>query len=137
MKFVFHNNTWWEYKEGLKILKNKYGVYNHYIPNEKEIIESDGWDSLDYSYLIDNDQITGWISPEGIFYGCKEKDHNDVADYIFHCSERELEEKEWVKIYKIPAYLGNSRYDWYKKNNRPTAAQKKILENNGFLIETD
>lgn len=131
MKFVFYNGGWWEYQEDLDRIVNDCGGWRFYSKN-MEIVEANNWDELDWSYLLDDTKTTGWISPTGEFYGCKPRDHDDVAYWILHSSEQELEVKGFVKIY-FDTF--SHKYCWYSNRLYLTPAQKHILEEKGFVIE--
>ena len=93
MKFTFYNGGWWYYNEDLERIENGGGGWNYHIPKSEEIVEANSWDELDWSYLLDDTSITGWVSPSGEFYGCAPREHDDIAYYILHSTERELEKK--------------------------------------------
>lgn len=131
MKFVFYNGGWWEYQEDLDRIVNDCGGWCFYSKN-MEIVEANNWDELDWSYLLDDTKTTGWISPTGEFYGCKPRDHDDVAYWILHSSEQELEAKGFVKIYFD---IFSHKYCWYSNRLYLTPAQKHVLEEKGFVIE--
>ena len=131
MKFTFYNGGWWEYQEDLDRIVNDCGGWCFYSKNMK-IIEANSWDDLDWSYLLDDTSITGWISPSGDFYGCAPRDHDDVAYYILHSTEQELEVKGFVKIYFDPI---SHSYCWYSNKFHLTSAQLHVLEEKGLEID--
>ena len=132
MKFTFYNGGWWYYNEDLERIENGCGGWNYHIPKPEEIVEANSWDDLDWSYLLDNTSITGWISPSGDFYGCAPRDHDDVAYYILHSTERELEKKGYVKIFR-DAF--SHEYGWYSDKLHLTSAQLHVLEEKGLEID--
>ena len=132
MKFVFYNNGWWEYNEDLERIENSYGGWNSHTPTPEEIVEVSSWEDLDWSCLLDPDSPVGWISPSGEFYGCDCRAHEEVAYWVLHSTERELEVKGFVKIY-FDTF--SHKYDWYSNRLYLTPAQKHVLEDKGFVIE--
>ena len=132
MKFTFYNGGWWYYNEDLERIENVCGGWNCYIPTSEEIVEVDSWEDLDWSCLLDDSATTGWISPAGDFYGCAPREHDDIAHYILHSTERQLEEKGYVKIYR-DAF--SREYGWYSDKLRLTSAQLRVLEEKGLEID--
>lgn len=132
MKFTFYNGGWWYYNEDLKRIENGSGGWNCHIPGPEEIVEANSWEDLDWSYLLDPDSPIGWVSPSGEFYGCDYRGHEDVAYYILHSSERELEVKGWVKIF-MDGFT--HEYGWYSDKLHLTSAQLHVLEEKGLEID--
>ena len=118
------DNGWWRI-DGDKLVNSAGGWHTYHPSPDDEIVEADGWSDLDYSYLIDNTQTTGWVSPEGDFYGCKYMNHSVVANMVLKSSECLLELAGWVKI---GWYNGN--YYAYVRHF-PTEAQQKVLDEKG------
>ena len=125
---------WWEYDEttpqynatlwNLAGGKNSGNDIRGY-----EIVEADSWTDLDYhgTLIYHDDYKTGWVSPEGKFYGCDYAYHSTQAKLVHKCSERELEEKGFIKITR--AYMVDGGFDvlffcaptqkqikWFKEN---------------------
>ncbi len=113
MKFVkcsWENNQhefWWGYDETTPKNcatiftsngKKKYGV--NII--DCEIADYKSWDDLDYHGTVINDDKyqTGWVAPNGTFYGCDYNFHEKQALLVFKKSERELEKAGFIKITK-------------------------------------
>lgn len=132
MKFIFYNGGWWEYNEDLERIENRHGGWNSYIPTSDEVVEVDSWEDLDWSCLLDSDSPIGWVSPTGDFYGCDVRAHEDVAYWVLHSSERELELKGWVKIY-LDTFI--HELGWYSDKLHLTSAQLHVLENKGLDID--
>ena len=98
-----------------------------------------------------NDNITGWLAPDGEFWGCAPYDHlNMMQADMGIMSEEELENKGWIKIYQTPntlswygdtaiiSQLNNLPYDYFAyKHGTPTEAQKIILSQKGILIHNE
>ena len=135
-----HDNGWWEI-EG-EYLYNRAGGRHRYTPKEDDEIREGEWEDIIREAVIRNDETTGWIAPEGRFYGCWPRDHRDVARYVFGCEEIELEEKGFCKIYETPLQvrissgdLFKDRYGYYPRGRRLTAEQKRTLQEKGFEVE--
>ena len=127
------DNGWWEYDDVLRRCYNSMGGWHNYHPHPKDTIIEGTWDDVIVADLkLNKDSyITGWISPEGDFFGCSPQNHSKVAEYIYNCNERELEQKGFIKIYELPIVLRNierygysNRYDYF---GRPTVAQQEVL----------
>jgi hypothetical protein len=61
----------------------------------------------DNLYLINEHDIGGWISPDGLFFQAHYEEHDDVAQsivddflYVDHCyyAARYLEERGWIRL---------------------------------------
>jgi len=150
MKFVHEYNDYpnaknvdsgiWEF-DG-EFCYNRYGGYHVYHPHPLDIVfEEDSWDDVIRTQLITKKDkyITGWISPNGGFFGCAPEDHDDVARYIFNKTQIELEEAGYIKVYENPRRLratasyNMEQYSYYCYN-RPTSAQEITLERLGIKI---
>ena len=134
-----YDNGYWKIVGNL--LVNRRGGHHIYRPSpDDEIIEADDWSGLPWAdILLVPDSITGWISPDGKFYGCNQYDHAEVAVWVLQASERELERKGWVKIYRTPPVRGvdvpeDIRYGWFGEHERLTSPQRKVLESKGFVL---
>ena len=97
MKFVRYGNSYWEVDETRNLMINEVGGHTSLDPN-LEIIEVENEDELDYSFLIDDSYETGWLSPDGRWYGCEYYSHEEVADKIFKSSGDDLKDKGWKAI---------------------------------------
>ena len=107
--FVKFNNWWWEYDAS----KPKYctTLYNDGFGKNSDInIEgmetATGEDFCDLNWygteVYDNNYKTGWLSPDGKFYGCDYSSHRAQAKYVHKKHESDLEDEGWVKIsYRI------------------------------------
>ena len=95
------DNGWWRISDCGTKLYNRRGGYHSYTPSKDDIIcEADSWDDLDYSFLVKNDSLYGWIDRNGRYYGCEYEDHDDVAELVLHKTSRQLEEEGWIKVYR-------------------------------------
>lgn len=129
------DNGWWEL-DG-HYLVNKYGGRHTYDTKEKaEVIEAKSW--LDFyeknaeKIFLKKDSPYGWLSPSGEFFGCSHTGHQNLANYFFKSSEKELEEKGYIKISTEPMGCDLQAYfskDFISEN------QKIWLEKNGFIEE--
>lgn len=125
---TFIDNGWWEIR-GDKLI-NGAGGWHPYTPTDNDIIvEAEGRDELDYSYLLQPDSDLGWLNLDGKFYGCKYRDHQALAELYFKTSERRLEEMGWIKIFKD--FDGDIA--WYHEEERPTKKQEDYLLEKGLM----
>ena len=121
---------------------NRYGGFHTYIPHPMDKkFEAESWNEvLKIELLANRDKyITGWISPDGEFFGCDVRDHDDMARYVLGQSQTALEKNGWVKVYENPAHVramahhNMKRYDYYC-DKIPTPEQEETLERLGIPI---
>ena len=140
---TIYDNGWWEI-DGNR-LYNINGGWHDYNPSSDDIIiEADGWDDIPMDYLLDDEAITGWIAPDGKFYGCNPEEHMLIAEKVLKSSESMLENQGYVKIYMNPGYLiyamkqkgyNISTYEFLSTKGHITEAQRVTLEHKGFDVE--
>ena len=124
-------NGWWKI-DGNRLV-NRFGGNHEYEPHQSdEIVEAadfnDLTDKVDYSYLLSPDSPYGWIDLEGNFYGCNYTEHSTLAYCYFKSSERELEMKGYVKVYR-----GHRGISYYIEGYL-TDAQAATLRERGFEV---
>ncbi|MFW6026047.1 MAG: hypothetical protein ACOCRX_06865 [Candidatus Woesearchaeota archaeon] len=104
MQFFKYKNNWWEY-----ISKDTSGNYIGKNFNDKlvtlnkskvNLVKAKGFEDLDGTNTIldDKTQRTGWLSPEGKFYGCNYYNHSKQAEYLLKQSELQLEKQGWCRL---------------------------------------
>lgn len=133
-------NGYWEI-QGDRLV-NKFGGWHFYKPSEDdEIIEADSWRDILKISVRDDTEVTGFVAPDGEFIGCSAYDHENVAEVLFGCSENELMNKGYIKIYEIPKEVligalreGKEayRYEAMEIKLSSTDQQAKTLEGKGF-----
>lgn len=124
-----YDNGWWQI-DGDRLI-NPYGGHHSYNPSpDDEIIEANSWSDIIRLTIRDDSQMTGWVSPDGEFYGCKYSDHSDLAEYYIGKTERELETLGWVKIY----YSSLTQKYSYACEDRLTNKQREIIEDKGIKL---
>ena len=138
-----YDNGWWEI-EGNR-LYNINGGFHYYTPSSDDLImEADSWDDVPMDYLLKDEAITGWIAPDGKFYGCNPEDHAIIASLVLKSNETLLENQGYVKIFQNPGYLIYNMkqkgyevepYDFLSTKNLLTEAQRITLEQKGFDVE--
>ena len=87
----------------------------------------------------DDSEKTGWISPDGEFWGCGPQDHYKLATIdLGRNDETDLEAEGWIKIYTYPIEMRlagistpKNVYDYFGK---PTEAQKNTLTMKGITL---
>lgn len=138
MAFVKVNNYWWEFDT--KTPLNKATVYNRVggrmteldLTN-KNIVEAKDWQYLDWSgtCVLNNQLQTGWLSPDGVLFGCDYRCHSTQAEYVHKKHENELEIAGWVKLTynygntnELMAYFGR---DTHHRLIPPTDKQMDYL----------
>ena len=88
--------------------------------------------------IRDDSQITGWLAPDGEFFGCAPTDYLDLENYVIKKDARLLEKEGWIKIYEIPWQLCNvtnqSNYSYFGEKH-PTPQQQEVLRDKGIYIE--
>ena len=138
-----HDNGWWEYDPISERVYNRNGGY-HYLHHrpEEEIIEST-WDEILARTIRQDSYTTGWIAPDGEFFGCAPMDHLRLAEYYLKVKEEQLEENGWIKITEVPWWAKgrypelNGRYEYHFFNpyKHITQAQYKTLKDKGLELE--
>lgn len=123
------DNGWWEIVGDR--LYNINGGF-HYLcdtsPNQI-IVEAEDFHDLDWSCLLRPDSPYGWIDVHGKFFGCHFMEHDLLAEYYFKCSEIDLENAGFVKVYRN--YDGKQSYYTQK---HLTEQQEKTLIDLGVKI---
>src|SRR5574344_1524775 len=106
-KFVLFDEFWWHIKDVNASLKNvklynitECGNCGEHDVSGCKIAYANDWDGLDWkdTELCSNKEKTGWLSPDGSFYGCDYHLHSMQAELVHHHSEGELEKLGWIKI---------------------------------------
>ena len=106
--FVKFDNYWWELDT--KTSLNNATIYNRMGGKQTEldltnaqIMEAQKWSDLDWkgTSVYDNKYQTGWLSPQGVFYGCDYTNHTSQAKLVHNLTEREMENLGWIKLTHI------------------------------------
>lgn len=103
--FVKIDNFWWELSTEHAL--DSCTVYN-YVGGKMsdcdctnlQIVEADSWEYLDWSgtSLWSDQYKTGWLAPNGKFYGCDYRYHNMSANLVHHKTEKEMEQAGYIKF---------------------------------------
>ena len=95
--FVKVNGIWREFNPETGEVVGESGVFDF---DGCEIAEAESIHNLDWSdsLLLCKNLRTGWLNPEGKFFGCEPWCHRLQAEIIHGKSERELEEDGWIRI---------------------------------------
>ena len=129
------DNGYWEI-DGDRLV-NACGGWHPYDPSpDDEIIESD-WDYINWlraKDAISDKYTTGWIAPDGTFYGCDYQNHHYVAEYL-DMTETMMENKGYIKIYLNPIWTDGygDKYEYFSFGHM-TQAQIDTLINRGFKV---
>lgn len=136
--FVMYEDFWWEYdpKDSLKnaTLINPMGGRNSgcdirfcKTATAKDRSELD-WKG---THVYDNEKyLSGWLSPNGEFYGCDYRSHDSLARYVLHKETYELENEGYIKItYELGDKNNIRYYILLGQKTVPTDKQVKYLYN--------
>lgn len=132
------DNGIWHYNMG-KCYNYKGGNHTYYPhPNDK-FFEADSWaDVIKQQMIINrNNYITGWIAPDGEFFGCAAEEHENFAFYVLNKTQKDLEKSGWLKVYKTPQHLlaiSPYKFSEYNYFGHPTLYQKITLEKLGIYV---
>ena len=135
---------WWEYDDSTPIfnatLKNMgFGQNSGNDLSGYEIVEAKSWFDLNWegTKVYSSIYHTGWVSPNGEFYGCDCEYHDKQAMFVHKVSLRELEKLGFIKITKklygneyIVLNTSNvtiSQYEWFK-NNYVLPNREEVIE---------
>lgn len=83
--------------------------------------------------LVDNSYRTGWLSPDGNFFGCAYYLHSLQAKFILKKTELELENEGWCRISND--YLTDKPtilFDFKNFTRKPTMDQIEYFKNYGY-----
>jgi len=139
-QFVKINNMWKEYDGKTSISNAKVRNYNGKLEinlnlKEKEMLIAEKWEDLNWedTEIFDKSYKTGWLSREGIFYGCKSQLHWMQAILVHKKTDFDLEKEGFIKItlseleYKRTKAIFPAKF--LNKKLSPTIAQIEYLEN--------
>lgn len=134
--YVLYNGYWWEYdpKDNLKeaTLYNALGRRNSYCDIRFcKTAQANNFDELDWqgTKVYDNKKyLSGWLSPEGEFWGCDYRSHDILARYVLHRQTYQLEAQGFIKInYTQDGGSTKKYYIIIPGKHVPTNAQIKYL----------
>ena len=132
------DNGIWEYENG--ICYNRFGGHHSYTEHPlNKFFTADSWDDVLKYTIRDDTQITGWLAPDGTFYGCAPMDHMALEDHVIQRDASELENEGWIKIYKNSMNMRMFHdeelppYD-YLGAHYPTPQQKEVLFKKGLIL---
>lgn len=131
------DNGYWEIRDNR--LVNAAGGWHDYYPSPDDEIFESNWETVKklnfLQYFKDHKNVeTGWIAPDGTFYGTGWMDHWMVAEY-FDTTESDLEDKGFIKIYHNPLWpTTGDEYEYVYTRYHITQAQIDTLEKKGFTV---
>lgn len=103
--FVKISGFWYEYDSSLpldctRIFSDSFDDDAFFDLTQYEKAEAEKIEDLDWNETIifNNDFKTGWLSPEGKFYGCDAYHHRQQAMFIHKKSEVALEQEGWIRV---------------------------------------
>lgn len=112
----------------------------HYTPKPDwkviKAVWADSFDQLDWkesSYYV-QDGESGWLSPDGTFYGCHYGGHSNLARRIVGMGYGEIEAAGYVHVDEAGA---KDKYSWRMRDEsmQPTEAQKQWLIQHGHDLD--
>lgn len=127
------NDFWWKRENGQRTRKYDFNII-------LETQEAEDFEYLDWSKcnLTDNTLESGWLSPEGKFYGCHAFDHDRVARLLLKMKPDAILRLGWVHITdKEESFSYKARtqqqIDWmYEQGFTPNRSQKLLEQNNNW-----
>ena len=132
------DNGIWEYENS--ICYNRFGGHHSYTEHPlNKFFTADSWDDVLKYTIRDDTQITGWLAPDGTFYGCAPMDHMALEDHVIQRDASELENEGWIKIYKNSMNMRMFHdeelppYD-YLGAHYPTPQQQEVLLKKGLIL---
>ena len=139
VKFKFSDNVlpiWAEYDENTPIYDATvcgfgFGKNSGNNLTGKEVVQADSLYDLDWKNtdLWCDKFTTGWVAPDGTYYGCNYHQHDKQAQFIHKKTERELEQLGYIKITKT-RYINNFKHLVLIYDKSPTMAQYKWFDKN-------
>jgi len=95
--------------------------------------DDDRWDRL-----RDDKRESGWISPDGVWYGCRVEDHDELLYLCLGMEVKDAERLGWVRVRSAPKIEnGWNDFTWTCGDGwdaMPTAAQRNRLLAMGHLL---
>ena len=130
-------NGWWELR-GCE-LYNSHGGHHTYRPHPMEVRIESTWQDIKTQIYTENPHgyKTGWLAPDGRFYGCDYMDHAECASWVFDAYETELEERGYCKIYIDYSCSKEYCYDPAPGGHSLTEAQLKHLLDNEIMTPAE
>jgi hypothetical protein len=141
----FGVQTWWQYDEKRNYYYNSAGGGSPKRVTDKVIKTqiAQNWDMFyDDPATCDETSDTGWLAPDGTFYGCDSSGHSYTASSIIGTSEKRLDALGWAKLrggyrgalwYTMGEVPGTLAGDW--TTHKPTPQQVKVLRAKGYKID--
>ena len=136
------DNGFWEYEDGM--CYNRFGGHHDYKEHPlNKFFTADSWDDVLKYTIRDDTQITGWLAPDGTFYGCAPMDHMYLEDHVLQRDASELEDEGWIKIYENPINMRILHLDKYDEElppydylgaQYPTPQQQEVLIKKGLTL---
>lgn len=133
---------WWEYNastplNNATLYSFGFGYSTGYDLTGYEIVEANYLTELNWegTKVLSDSYTTGWLSPEGKFYGCDYEYHDKQAFYVHAVSSlREMEDLGFIKLTKRRSF----DEDILVLNAmRPTIQQVKWFKDNFIAVNRD
>ena len=81
---------------------------------------------------------TGWVDRGGRLHRCRYRNHVSYADLVLGVSERELEDRGWIKLYRTHGPGSVDGVSWAMRHmGRMTVEQARRLARLGFDVLED
>ena len=135
--FVKYDDMWWEYSENsdlqcATIHNPHFGKREERNITSCEKTEAESFADLNWykTMVYNNKFITGWVSPQGVFYGCDYRCHSLLARFILHKDDITLEKEGYMKIGKQLVYGRTKFYIDFNSHIIPTQQQINYIYEN-------
>lgn len=127
--FVKVNGIWREYNPETNEIVGESGYFD--ISNF-ETMQAESVHDLDWNgtVVLNKKLRTGWLNPEGEFFGCEPWCHKLQAQIIHRSDERKLEEGGWVRITKNEKQVMVAGFCSLDETLYPSSAQLSFLYKN-------
>lgn len=101
-----------------------------------DVVYADSFDDLDWkrTHYYKADGESGWLSPEGVFWGCEYGGHCNLASYVIRTPYERLERNRWVHVDRAGE---KHRYTYRIAVGEPTAAQEAWLSAHGHDLDPE
>lgn len=83
-----------------------------------------------------NSYLSGWLSPDGHFYGCKPTEHDSMSELFFNRTVEDLESSGWCRVLREPSTVIAGTWTWLCMRSL-TAYQRNWLQLHGHNLDWD
>lgn len=137
-----HEEWWWYRKSIDRYVTEPWGISGFDNGGEEVLKELKRGNNLQMGFakdvLCDDKLDSGWIAPDGEFFGCKECNHDNVMETVVGISVGRAEELGFVRCHGFTCagtmlyVVGRGYQDDFR--HRPNPAQAKTLRRKGYKV---